>query len=495
MKTPPKSILFLPILILCLFVGAAHAKAPTWVITRPLSNDYYIGIDKSDKQGSQESYRQAAQNKALFDLSSQISIEIAGEFVDVAVERTGLSEQEVRMEIRAASQAKLSGHELVDEWESRKEYWVYYRISKALYRRLQAAERQKAILSARDMLLKARSAHASAEHVSALRFYFEALNRIQDFVGENLQASIAGQEVFLFNEIYVDLQRLMASLKLTAQRSVLPVMSGVTVATPVSVRASIKDSGVEMGVPGLPIVFSLDNGSGNADQKSMTDTNGIVRYGPGDISATDTADRLRARIDVQNLFPGKDTRRFFQALIEKITIPEADIFLKSFADRENYLWHREFLGQNILIVCDYQVGAGEVSWDKIGDELVNFIKEKDGRIQRLRDPSSKRAILDWLEEPVSAWPLTDAPEADFVFIVQAHGKMKKRENAQNPFGEDVQFAGKISTVVHKTRKLHFSDQYRGATGWNPLGEEMVMDVLALHVFKRWKQQYLKRLME
>ena len=121
------------------------------------------------------------------------------------------------------------------------------------------------------------------------------------------------------------------------------VMPGAALDTPASVRASIKAPGGEMAVSGLPIVFLLQPGRGNAGRKSITDTNGVVQYGPGDISAADAIDRLRARIDVQSLFPAKDTRRFFQALIEKLTIPEADIFLKSFADRENYLWHREFL--------------------------------------------------------------------------------------------------------------------------------------------------------
>ena len=80
---------------------------------------------------------------------------------------------------------------------------------------------------------------------------------------------------------------------------------------------------------------------------------------------------------------------------------------------------------------------------------------------------------------------------DLIFIMVAKGRLNKRENANNPFGEDVQFAGEIRTIVLRTGKVHFSDQYRGATGWNPMGEEMCMDVLAIHVFKRWQAKYAK----
>jgi hypothetical protein len=75
----------------------------------------------------------------------------------------------------------------------------------------------------------------------------------------------------------------------------------------------------------------------------------------------------------------------------------------------------------------------------------------------------------------------------------AKGKLNTRENADNPFGEDVRFAGEIRTVAQKKGKPHFQDRYKGAGGWNPMGEEMAMDVLALHVFKRWKAKYYQNL--
>ena len=107
----------------------------------------------AEKEAEPDDYREQAKSAALFDLASQISVDIAGSFVDVAVERTGLSEQEVRMEISASSQARLTGHEMVDEWETNKAYGVYYRLSKEKYHRQIDLERETVTAAAADMAL------------------------------------------------------------------------------------------------------------------------------------------------------------------------------------------------------------------------------------------------------------------------------------------------------------------------------------------------------
>ena len=93
--------------------------------------------------------------------------------------------------------------------------------------------------------------------------------------------------------------------------------------------------------------------------------------------------------------------------------------------------------------------------------------------------------------PTKPWP--DKTDADLILVAVADGRFNKRDNPENPFGEDVQFAGEIRTIAVQNGKPVFSDRYKGATGWNPMGEEMVLDVLAIHVFKRWQAKYLERI--
>jgi hypothetical protein len=84
-------------------------------------------------------------------------------------------------------------------------------------------------------------------------------------------------------------------------------------------------------------------------------------------------------------------------------------------------------------------------------------------------------------------------DIDTLILVTARGRLNRRENAKNPFGEDIQFAGEFQAVVRKQGAVTFSDRYRAMSGWNPLGARMCMEVTALNAFKRWKIRYLHHL--
>ena len=193
-------------------------KRPNGSPTVPWIPDIIIGIGSCEKKDHTDDYRLVAENEALFDLSSEISVDISGTFMEKTMERTGLSEQDVRLEIQATSKAHLQGHEMVAEWQDRKSYWVYFRLSKETYDQLQRKERARARAASLDMLQKAILEREKGQWVSALRFYFEALSRIQHFIGDNLKANLQGNEVFLYNEIYAGIQRILADTSLSAER-------------------------------------------------------------------------------------------------------------------------------------------------------------------------------------------------------------------------------------------------------------------------------------
>ena len=80
-----------------------------------------------------------------------------------------------------------------------------------------------------------------------------------------------------------------------------------------------------------------------------------------------------------------------------------------------------------------------------------------------------------------------------VLIFVAKGKMKHRKNPKNPMGEDYQFTGKVYSYLLDNGSVEFRDKYTGTGGWNPVSEEMAMEVMGLHAAKRWKSKYLKHI--
>ena len=109
-------------LLLLFLLSTVYTKQPDWVLKRPINNSYFIGIGIANKSNSRE-YIQSAKNSALNDLSSEISVRISSELVDIAIEKSGLSEEEVRLEIHSSTKADLEGYVLVDTWENKNEYW------------------------------------------------------------------------------------------------------------------------------------------------------------------------------------------------------------------------------------------------------------------------------------------------------------------------------------------------------------------------------------
>jgi len=470
------------------------ASVPSWVSSRPISRDFYVGIGACNKKEFKVDCRKIAEDKAFLEIASEISVDVSGSFVQKIAERTGLSEQIVRQEIQTSSQAKLTGHELVGEWEDRKNHWVYFRLSKKKYKQQLALEKEKAVSAAVDMLGKAVATKKAGDPVSALRFYFEALARVQDYIGENIQTTFQNRTIFLFNEIYTDIQLIMANIRLRAQKNRLSALAGEPVREPIYIEAVIKNEhGQEIDIVGLPVRFDSRNETIGFNPAAITDDQGLAKTDVESLASSDHGKQIKAHVDVAELFPETGVGGIFHALTNKLTIPETSVTINLFKDRDTYYWHQAFDGKRVIVLSAYQTKDASVKWTKIGDELLNFLKAKGANIVRLPNADDIENTIFLSKNLDSEWYGQASPQADYIFVMAAVGRMNKLENAKNPFGEDVQFAGEIRTSVHQSGKLNFADNYKGATGWNPLGNEMVMDVLALNVFKRWQQQYLKRL--
>ncbi|MBW1891239.1 MAG: LPP20 family lipoprotein, partial [Deltaproteobacteria bacterium] len=467
-------------------------QAP-WVSHRPIDSGYYIGIGSCDKKAHADDFRLMAENEALFDLSSEISVNISGSFMEKTMERTGLSAQDIRMEIQTTSKARLQGHQMVDEWEDRKRYWVYFRLSKKEYTQMQQRERERARAASLDMLQKAFAEKEKGQFISALRFYFEALSRIQYFIGDNLQANLQGSEVFLYNEIYAGIQRILADISLSADRERMPGLDGRPLADPLVVRGMVKSPAGAQALANMPVRYATPWRENDPYYVTTTDENGAARYAMPIVTGVDHGKSVKVVMDVDSLAPQVKPGAFFNAILSKVNIPQTSIALNIYNDEGTFRWRREFEGRKVVVLSAYEAGQSKDQWYKIHDELTNFIQEMGGTLVPADNMPGTAQIVRFSQTPGQTWDVTVSEVVDLVFVMAARGKLNRRENAKNPFGEDVQFAGEIRTAAQKKGKVYFQDRYRGAGGWNPMGAEMAMDVLALHVFKRWKAQYYKNM--
>ena len=488
MIKPFKVLVLLQMVFLLELKICQGATIPDWVNQRPRLPGYYVGIGMS-KKGVTD-YRTRAKSDALLDLAQEISVAVSGTFVQNIVEKTGLSEAMVRSEIRLSSKAHISEHQLVDRWEDDDVYWVYYRLSKKRYRQILDRDRSTASKLAADMFRRALSAADDHKFVSALRFDYEALKQLSDFLGESIEADINGRTLLLRNAVYAHLQGLMTAIRLSSRRPALPVLIEARHSEHAAVVANAATDGQkQVGIARLPLIFSFPWQSKNATR--YTDQSGKADCEIGSVTAAENGLAVGVSIDIKALFP--EANIVLEALLKRLSQPQVTIGLLPIADRQEYLWRHEFQGCKVMVLSAYQVNGKAEPWPKLEDEMTQHLKRIGADI--ISPPTALLAekIVELSRRPEKVSRLKSLEETEIIIIVTALGKLNQRYNSKNPLGEDVQFAGRFHNIVQREGAVAFSDRYRAMTGFNPMGEIMCMEVTALNVFKRWKRRYLEHL--
>ena len=104
---------------------------PSWLIQQPVDPNYYLGIGSASKNQFGAEALRSAQDLALADLASQITVKITSDIVTTLIEKGAITEEEYLASARSEAVADLEGHELVDTWQDANYHYAYYRLSKA----------------------------------------------------------------------------------------------------------------------------------------------------------------------------------------------------------------------------------------------------------------------------------------------------------------------------------------------------------------------------
>ncbi len=302
----------------------AQKNRPDWIENRPLIKGYYIGIGFASKVANPTDYHKVAMDNALSNLASEIQINISSETVQQVMEKAGILQDEFKSYVQSSTKAELEGYELVDKWENEREYWVYYRLSKEKYQALRNARLAKAKALAIDMVKRAKSAESTGQIDKALLFYFQALPPIEKFIGEPLQAEIDGQRVFLFNEIYSSLQRILSEIKLQALNPELKGKLGQPLDQPLQVKALRQNQPVQ----NLPVVFGFVRGAGDLIKEAFTNAQGIAQSRVLRINSTDNLQIVNAEVAIEKSVRQLDQSLILKGVINTLVRPSTRFMIK-----------------------------------------------------------------------------------------------------------------------------------------------------------------------
>ena len=203
---------FLYILICIVFVASCKNKQavvkqvplesvpPNWVSARPNNGFKFIGIGMSDKSKN-PNYQMEAKKNALYDLASEIKVDISTNSVLYTVQNNNQFSENFNSLIKLSNSDNIEGYTLVDTYENDKQYWLYYQLDKQEYQNLKAEKKKQIITKASNLIASALIDEQNKDFSSSLKKRIQAFGILTPYLNEeiNFDPSITKGVSNIFN--------------------------------------------------------------------------------------------------------------------------------------------------------------------------------------------------------------------------------------------------------------------------------------------------------
>ncbi len=315
-------ITFLRFTVFIAFVSLAMAQGdkPSWVEKRPNTPGYYHGLGVVPSSGNTQEYMQRAKDAALNDIAQQIVVSIDASQISKLSEKLGELSEEYQSAVRTSTKADLEGVEAVDTWQGDDQYWVYYRLNIAEYKRIQAEKKRKAAALGTDLFTKAKNAEKAQTIAEAFQFYLQSLAAIEKFLNEPMEVQYGGKSIYLTNEIFASLQSLLNLVELKAKNPRLDAQVGKPLRKPLEV--DVINASTAAGIPNFPVRFSFIRGGGDIVPSAKSNQSGTASMQIAKIVATEKLQLVRAEADLTGML-GQNASPLLEMIAKSFTVPDA----------------------------------------------------------------------------------------------------------------------------------------------------------------------------
>ncbi|MFW5687561.1 MAG: LPP20 family lipoprotein [Bacteroidota bacterium] len=289
-------------------------KAPEWVVQTPTQPLYYHGVGMAAKN-PQFDFRERARQIALSELAAGISVNISSSSVLNMFEFDNVSSEFFLDNINMSVQQYLEGYELVEQWESNQQYWVYYRLSKAKYQQVKQERIDKALTLSKSKFDQARSFSLQGKTSDALGFYVKAFEDIKDFIAEDLTTSINGQSQPYATVLMTNITTEIRDMKVIFPTEKLSLKTGRE-SPAATIEATLQNSQGEP-LAGIPVVLKYSWLPGRKTEM-ITDALGRFRFTPEGIKPGMANEEISCMVNVDRLVRQNTSdifvHRFFEAV-------------------------------------------------------------------------------------------------------------------------------------------------------------------------------------
>ena len=171
-------------------VQVAEVKVPIWVSSRPNNGFKYVGIGFAEKSKG-TGYQIEAKKNALYDLTSEIKVNISSNSVLYTVQNNNNFNENFNSLINLSNTDNIEGYQLIDSYENEKQYWVYYQLDKQEYANQKAKKKQQIISKASNLINLSFVDEKNKDYSSSLKKRIQAFGVLTPYLSEEINFDIA----------------------------------------------------------------------------------------------------------------------------------------------------------------------------------------------------------------------------------------------------------------------------------------------------------------
>ncbi len=256
-------------------MAVAEVKpAPPWVSARPNNGFKYVGIGMSEKnKGS--GYQMEAKKNALYDLSSEIKVDISSNSVLYTVQNNNNFNQNYNQLIKLSNSDNVEGYTLVDSYENDKQYWVYYMLDKEEYAKQKALKKQQTIIKASNLIASSFVDEQNQDFSSSIKKRVQAFGVLSPYLNEEINFDLtltkSVKNVFDLTNL---IQQQLQSIQIGVQKE-MPQLKPYQQSYPAIVYNLVIKG--KTPLQNFPFIVASDEEKIKIGDKSATNSNGEIQ--------------------------------------------------------------------------------------------------------------------------------------------------------------------------------------------------------------------------
>ena len=369
----------------------AEAPAPVWVNSRPNNGFKYVGIGVSEK-GKSSNYQIEAKKNALYDLSSEIKVNISSNSVLYTVQNNNNFNENFNSLINLTNTDNIEGYQLIDSYENEKQYWVYYQLDKQDYLNQKAQKKQQIISKASNLISLSFTDEKNKDFSSSLKKRIQAFGVLTPYLSEeiNFDAAVTNGIKTVFDLTSI-IQQQLQSISLVQQKD-LPILKPYQLTyAPLLYSLELK---TKTPLQNFPFIVTSDEEKIKINDQTSTNTNGELQLKVNSVEPTNQTVGFSLSPDISSLM-GSDSlgragiivlKQFIQTPSLKVQARVNNINIFVTASEKNFgkptgsnlvesIINQKFNGQEVQIVskpedADYTIESIAETQEDISSDIL-----------------------------------------------------------------------------------------------------------------------------